>query len=84
MNTNFTKEYQVFALDPNTKMSHIESAPILETDRLDEACAYIYDAFRNEGLELCVFQPRSNGYRDYYRHTNKHSKRNSAGQFTKA
>ena len=61
------KEYQVFRLDPNTKMSHIEGAPLLETNDQSEAHSFIYDAFKNEGLELCIFQPRNQGYVGYYR-----------------
>jgi hypothetical protein len=78
------REYQVFRLDPTTKMSHIEGEPLLETDNLAEACTFIYDAFRNEGAELCVFQPRTQGYCDYYRKSNKHAKRASTGRFVKA
>lgn len=75
------KEYEVFRLDPNTKLSHIEGeAPLLSTDRLDEACAFIYNAFHNEGLELCVWQERSQGYCDYYR---KSPKRDRKGRFAK-
>jgi hypothetical protein len=77
-------EYQVFELDLDTKMSHIEGEPLLETDSLGEASVFIYEAFKNEGRELCVFQPRHNDYRGYYRKSNKHSTRNRAGQFTKA
>lgn len=76
-------EYQVFQLDPNTKMSHIEGEPLLETNSLGEACVYCYDAFKKEGLELCVYQPRTEGYREYYRHSNKHSTRASNGRFAK-
>ncbi len=82
MNTN-TFEYQVFQLDPNTKMSHIEGEPIMETNNLAEACVYVYNAFKNEQLELCVFQPRTQCYREYYRHSNKHSTRAANGKFTK-
>jgi hypothetical protein len=78
------KEYYVHRLDPNTKMSHIEGVvPFLATDDLAEAHVYIYKMFNDEGLELCIFQPRSQGYAGWYRHSNKHAKRNAAGQFAK-
>ena len=76
-------EYQVYHLDPNTKMSHIESAPLLDTDRLDEACSFIHEAFKNEGLELCIFQPRSNGYCGYCRKP-QNTRDRKTGRFTKA
>lgn len=78
------KEYQVFRLDPTKKMCHIEEAPLLETNCLAEAHGFIYDAFKKDGSELCIYQRRSNGYAGFYRHSNKHSKRDAAGRFTKA
>ena len=79
------REYEVHRLDPNCKMAHIEGVvPFLITDCLAEAHGYIYEMFTKEGLELCIFQPRNNGYAGWYRHSNRHSKRAKNGQFTKA
>lgn len=81
---NTLREYQVYVLDPDTKMSHIEGEPLLDTDSLGEASVFIYDAFKENGRELCIWQERSQGYRGYYRATNKHDKRAKDGKFTKA
>lgn len=74
--------YEVYPLDLNCKMAHIEGGePLLATDDMGEAQVYIHDQFVNHGLELCIFMPRLNGYCGFYR---KSQKRDRKGRFTKA
>lgn len=63
-----TKEYQCFYLDPQFKLCHFEdSEPLFESDNLAEAGSFIYRKFLEEGKDICVYQPRSQGYREIYR-----------------
>lgn len=74
--------YEVYPLDLNCKMAHIEGGePLLVTDDMCEAQVYIHDQFVNHGLELCIFMPRLNGYCGFCR---KSQKRDRKGRFTKA
>jgi len=77
------REYYIYRLDPNTKMSHIEEFPFWATDDLAAAHGYIYDMFTQHSLQLCIYQPRSDGYAGYYRISTKHSKRDTTGRFAK-
>lgn len=61
------KEYQCFLLDPYLKMCHIDGTCMLETDDLYEACGLVYRLFTDYGIEACVYQPRHQTYREYYR-----------------
>ena len=78
------KEYECYLLDPNTKLSHIEGEPLLVTDCLGEACSFVFNLFKNEGIESCVWQERGQSYREYYRKPTYHAKRAKNGQFAKA
>lgn len=75
------KEYQCVLLNPDRKFDHDEQTPLLETDDLAEACGFIYQYFKETGLEVAVWQERSQGYRDYYRPTK--FARDHKGRFTK-
>lgn len=76
-------EYQCVDLDPNFKLFHGENPALMETDRLDEACFFVYNRFKETGIECAVYQPRAKGYREIYRHSNKHNKRDASGRFIK-
>ena len=76
-------EYQCVDLDPAFKLSHGDNKPLLETDCLAEAGSFVYRRFRELGIECAVFQPRAQGYREIYQHTNRHTKRGADGRFVK-
>ena len=76
-------EYQCVDLDPNFKLFHGDNKPLLETNCLAEACGFVYNRFKELGIECAVFQPRTQGYREIYRNTNRHTKRDAAGRFVK-
>jgi hypothetical protein len=77
-------EYQCFDLDPRYKLAHADDAPVLlETDCLAEACTFVYNRFKETGIECAVWQPRSKGYREVYQHKTYHSKRGPNGRFVK-
>lgn len=72
-------EYQVVYLDRDLKLSHDESqVPILETDNLAIACSLCYKKFKEEGLDIAVYQPRTEGYREIY----QKKRRKANGQFS--
>lgn len=61
-------QYQCFYLNPKFKLAHDEDAKVLfESDNLGECCQFIYDSFLKDGMDIAVYQPKSNAYRDYYR-----------------
>jgi len=73
-------EYQCFYLNTKSKLAHDDNAVILfESDHLHECAGFIYHKFQEEGLDIAVYQPRSKGYREYYRKP----ARDSLGRFTK-
>lgn len=73
-----TKEYQCFYLDPRYKLAHADDAEVLlETDDLAEACTFIYRKFKEEGKDIAVWQPRTQGYRGHYQQL----KRDKKGRF---
>ncbi len=78
------KEYICVVLSPDHKLFHLPQEPLLATDCLAEACCFVYDLFKKEGVECAVYQERSQGYRSTYQHSNKHTKRAKNGQFIKA
>lgn len=62
-------EYQCFHLSPSRKLAHENDAPVLfESDNLSEACTYVYTRWLEEQRDIAVWQPRSQGYREIYRH----------------
>jgi len=60
-------EYQVVLMDPTKRAYHQPQTPLLETDRLDEACGFCYEKFKKDGIDIGVWQERSQGYREHYR-----------------
>lgn len=75
-------EYQCFDLSPRYKLAHEDDAPVLlETDCLSEASGFIYDRFKELGIECAIWQPRLEIYRGHYKHPVKHSKRGKDGKF---
>ena len=61
-----TEKYQCFYLDPQYKLCHFEdSEPLLETDDLAEACTFMHNKFQEEGKDICIWQPRTQGYRGH-------------------
>jgi hypothetical protein len=78
------KEYICVVLSPDHKLYHLPQTPLLETDCLAEACGFVYNLFKNEGIECAVFQERIDGYREHYQHKAYHDKRGRNGRFVKA
>jgi hypothetical protein len=73
-------QYQCFYLSENYKLAHEDGAEVLfETDNLGEACGFIHSKYREEGRDIAVYQPRLQGYRDYYRKPARDAK----GRYTK-
>jgi hypothetical protein len=73
-------EYQCFYLNPDFKLAHDDDAEVLfETDNLAEACTFVYNLFKQEKRDIAVYQPRSQGYREYY----QNKLRDSKGRFVK-
>jgi hypothetical protein len=73
-------EYQCFYLNPEYKLAHDDDAELLfETDNLAEACTFVYNKFNQEKRDIAVYQPRNQGYCQYY----QNKLRNSKGQFVK-
>ena len=68
-------EYQCFYLNPEHKLAHGDDAEILfETDNLGEASTFVYNKFLQEKRDIAVYQPRTNGYREFYRNKLRDSK----------
>ena len=60
-------EYYVYQLDPETVLSYI-GEPVYESNILHDAIVFASDLFRKyPELELGIFQPRINGFRQVYR-----------------
>ena len=73
-------EYQCFYLNPEFKLAHDDDAPVLfETDNLALACSYVYDDWKKNQRDIAVYQPRTVGYREIYRH----KARDAKGRFEK-
>ncbi len=73
-------EYQCFYLNPEYKLAHDDDAEVLfETDNLAEACTFVYNLFKQEKRDIAVYQPRSQGYREYY----QNKLRDAKGRFAK-
>jgi hypothetical protein len=73
-------EYQCFYLNPEYKLAHDDDAEVLfETDNLALACTFVYNKFNQEKRDIAVYQPRNQGYCQYY----QNKLRNSKGQFVK-
>ena len=71
-------EYQCFYLNPEYKLAHDDDAEVLfETDCLGEAGSFVYNRFKIEKRDIAVWQPRTQGYREYY----QNKRRNAKGQF---
>ncbi len=74
------KEYQCFYLNPEYKLAHDDDAEVLfQTDCLAEACTFVYKKFQEEGLDIAVWQPRHETYREIY----QKKARDSKGRFVK-
>ena len=72
------KEYQCFYLNPEYKLAHDDDAVVLfESNNLAECCSFVYNQFKLEQRDIAVYQPRTQGYREYY----QNRLRNSKGQF---
>lgn len=73
-------EYQCFYLDPTRKLAHADDAEVLfESDSLAECCGFVYLKYQEEGKDIAVWQPRTQGYRSYY----QKPARDSRGKFCK-
>ena len=73
-------EYQCFYLNPKCKLAHDDDAEVLfETDNLGQACSFVYRDWQANQKDIAVWQERTQGYRDYYRHPARDSK----GRFVK-
>lgn len=59
-------EYQVFELDPRYLLSRL-GPPLYQSDNLQDACIFAERTHSLLMIETCVWQPRTAGYRDYYR-----------------
>ena len=72
------KEYQCFYLNPEYNLAHDSDAVVLfESNNLAECCSFVYNQFKLERRDIAVYQPRTQGYREYY----QNRLRNSKGQF---
>jgi hypothetical protein len=61
-----TKEYQVFLLDERYELFH-KGDVLFESDNLDMAITFAYNKHCNDDVETCVYQPRAECYRDFYK-----------------
>jgi hypothetical protein len=60
-----TFEYHVYLLDEQYHLRH-KGEPILGTDNLAVACSYCYTYYNTFKIPICVYQPRTDGYREHY------------------
>ena len=68
-------EYVVVHLSPNYKCAHEDDAPILfESDSLPEAMSYCWKQWDSEKVDIAVYQPRTEGYRQIIRHPARDAK----------
>jgi hypothetical protein len=58
-------EYQVFQLDPRYVREHMGEV-LFESDDLHAAISFASDHHDSAKIETCVWQPRTQGYRDLY------------------
>lgn len=58
-------EYEVYLLDDKYTLAHKGEA-ILATNNLAVACSYCYEDYKKFKRGICVWQPRTNSYRDHY------------------
>lgn len=58
-------EYEVYLLDDRYQLCHKDEA-ILATNNLAVACSYCYEDYEKFKRGICVWQPRTNSYREYY------------------
>ena len=73
-------EYQCVYLSPNYKLAHEDDAEILfESDNLGECCVFVLNKFKEESLDIAVYQPRNESYREVYRL----AARDAKGKFSK-
>jgi hypothetical protein len=71
-------EYVVVHLSPNYKCAHEDDAPILfESDCLAQAITYSSKRWDSEKVDIAVYQPRTEGYRQI----NRHPARDARGRF---
>jgi len=59
-------EYQVVLMDPTKRAFHQPQEPLLETDNLAIACSFCYEKFQKDGIDIGVYQPRHQCYREHY------------------
>lgn len=77
-------EYQVVFLDETKKLYHDETDdPIMETDDLSVAISAAVYMFDSTGSETAVWQPRTQGYRAYFK-IKTIPDRDTSGRFIKA
>jgi hypothetical protein len=59
-------EYYVYQLNPETELSSI-GKPIFENDSLPCAITFAYEIHKKFGVEVAVWQPKNECFRDYYK-----------------
>ena len=68
-------EYVVVHLSPNYNCAHEDDAPILfEHDDLGKAMDYCSGRWDSEKVDIAVYQPRTEGYRQIIRHPARDAK----------
>lgn len=61
-------EYQCMLLDPSCQLSPYDDGEVLfETDNLAKAVTFIHNHWKKHKADICVYQPRHQFIRDYYR-----------------
>lgn len=59
-------EYECYLLNPDMELCHM-GEKLFETDDLAEACSFVYNWYQEKNVDVCVWQPRTSGYREYYK-----------------
>ena len=60
-------EYECYDLDLDYNLHHGDNPKLMETNRLDEACAFVYQRWNTTGIPCAVYQPRIQSYREIYK-----------------
>lgn len=60
------KEYQIFEMDPELERHHIGKV-LFESDHMHEVCGALRKISETLNIDVCIFQPRKQYYRDYVR-----------------
>jgi hypothetical protein len=70
-------EYQVLLLDPSKKYPTMIGEVLFESDFMHEVCEEMHRINDATGQDICIYQPRTRGFRGYIQAV----KRDSKGRF---